>query len=710
MGTKIYCESYFPGHLYHSMNNTNEIPTNSNWPLFYGNKSIQNGQHCNGILLGTVANSLSGYEKDALKQMMLMHEAAFKHQVSELHRLYKVQKEIMIEIKRTELYKFQVPIETPPPSSSFVYQAPCKDALMKWHKTPFPTVDSNDREVLESRPSKARKRLFDLHLPADKYIDVEEVKTIPENKISNMCPGNNKAGSENGKTLDSTVQPFDLNEPFCDDDVVTTLTTNCLQKNNNGRGQIHGAGHIEPCLNSVTTVPQDESPIHTQLLYSQSSEVGHTISQHKSNLLISPASEPSIGKGFSKSNGLFPGSSAGTKFISAPFDMKSRRDFGLNTTFSKLLSDEILKADGSCNTEGIHARGDANSLHVIHNIKSANGPTFSHNRIQDIPIPDNSCSRNIENKIGLIDINVVCEVDAELAKKENEKRTADFGGHIDLNLCASEDEITLPSCASTRLDVKIALDIDLEVPALADSEQDGSSLHKAEQPREDADRFAALAIVAITSNIVQLGENTEDLSEGSLEDALLWFSEIVSSHSETPECNSDSASNEIDEFEAMTLRLTELKEEEYMPMPLVFENLELETETTLLPSQARRGKARRGRQKRNFRRDILPGMTSLSRHEVAEDVQTFGGIMKAMGHSWPVLTKRNGGGGRGRRRLVADVAPLVEPIVICKPLIERINIVEIGLEERLLTGWGKTPRRPRRRRCQVGNLSSNALS
>ncbi|KAL0420958.1 UNVERIFIED_CONTAM: hypothetical protein Slati_3118700 [Sesamum latifolium] len=102
----------------------------------------------------------------------------------------------------------------------------------------------------------------------------------------------------------------------------------------------------------------------------------------------------------------------------------------------------------------------------------------------------------------------------------------------------------------------------------------------------------------------------------------------------------------------MTLQLQETKEEDYMPTPFVPEVQKVEdTGANTLPTRSRRGQSRRGRQRRDFQRDILPGLASLSRHEVTEDLQTFGGLMRATGHHWTSgLTRRNGsrnGGARG---------------------------------------------------------------
>ncbi|GMP58582.1 hypothetical protein CsSME_00022195 [Camellia sinensis var. sinensis] len=340
----------------------------------------------------------------------------------------------------------------------------------------------------------------------------------------------------------------------------------------------------------------------------------------------------------------------------------------------------------------------------------------------------------------VIDINLACDPEsgAQIAaevlivEKRRDNEVANFR-NFDLNSCVSEDEVTLaPSVASTSVNVKIAVEIDLEVPAVPETEEDilpvedqkkpemsvTSPQHKAEQPQDEAAfRIAAEAIVAIsTSSHLNHVEGTAcNPCEAPSADSLMWFVEVVSSFVEG-DCksrgqnggdNEVSSSEEIDYFEAMTLMLREITEEEYMPEPLVPENQKVEeTGTVQLPNRPRRGQARRGRQRRDFQRDILPGLASLSRHEVIEDLQTFGGLMRATGHPWQsVLTRRNGtrtGGARGRRRSVVLPAPAETASTICMPLMEQLNNI-VGLEDKALTGWGKTPRRPRRQRCHAGN-------
>ncbi|XP_022891156.1 uncharacterized protein LOC111406154 isoform X1 [Olea europaea var. sylvestris] len=345
--------------------------------------------------------------------------------------------------------------------------------------------------------------------------------------------------------------------------------------------------------------------------------------------------------------------------------------------------------------------------------------------------------KNVKNekKNILIDINLACEseeqIDAEELIVENKQHSMGtiIRSQIDLNTCITEDEDpSAPSVASNSANVKVVMEIDLEAPVLPEMEDDiipgkedrqnKASLqcteNKAEHVQDEVVRNAAKTIFVISSSCQQI--RSEDticyLSEASLAESILWFADVVSSCANELKGKDDATiqdlPKEIDDFEAMTLQLTETKEEDYMPKPIVPEILNVEEMgTTSLPSRSRRGHARRGRQRRDFQRDILPSLASLSRHEVTEDIQIFGGLMRATGHSWNSgLIRRNGtrnSGARGRRCKLVDTTPAPVESPVCTPLMQKLNNVEVGLEDRSLTGWGKTTRRPRRQRCPAGN-------
>ncbi|XP_059655759.1 uncharacterized protein LOC132302810 isoform X2 [Cornus florida] len=432
--------------------------------------------------------------------------------------------------------------------------------------------------------------------------------------------------------------------------------------------------------------------------------------------------------------------------------IKTEKDKGPNQIFTQNLTSASCDHNVGANRDEI---GDSLGNRKILGFPISVNPCTSRNESSS----HGSTSASLRSRLhgnGEIDINVAFDLlipetskqsSAEILVEDKEMGTkvSIFRNHIDLNLSASVDEVFLaPSVANTSANVKLALEIDLEAPVVPEIEEDflhgeeqkqpetplRSPQHKAENPEHEIVRIAAEAIVSISSSAHQ--NHTEDTachpSEASLADSLLWFVDVVSSCADDLENilgsesrgknggeNEQSSSNEIDDFEAMTLKLTEIKEEEYMPMPLVPETREVEgTGVTSVTSRSQKGQARRGRQRRDFQRDILPGLASLSRHEVTEDLQTFGGLMRATGHPWHSGSTRRSctrnGGGRGRRRSLVDSTPAVAAGTICTPLMQQLNNIEVGLEDRSLTGWGKTTRRPRRQRCPPGNPSSVHLT
>ncbi|KAE9607352.1 hypothetical protein Lalb_Chr09g0329111 [Lupinus albus] len=379
----------------------------------------------------------------------------------------------------------------------------------------------------------------------------------------------------------------------------------------------------------------------------------------------------------------------------------------------------------------------------VKELSSLNSPSASVPNPSDVELVENN------QKIRVLDINLPCD-DAVLelgeqavteilvSNKGSPSKDANSRNHIDLNLCMSEDEEIMTTVPTTN--VKVKEDIDLEARVVPESEEDAIHEEKqletssispvgpqdtVEQPQDELMRHAAEAIVVISSLCSnQVDDVTDSTSESPMMNPLNWFVDVVSSCVDNLErkfdnlrekdgmVNEESSSDELDYFESMTLKLKETKEEDYMPKPLVPENFRVEESgTTSLPTRTRKGPIRRGRRRRDFQKDILPGLTSLSRLEVTEDLQTFGVLMRATGHSWNSGINRRSssrnGCGRGRRQMQVTPSPPppVATIETSTPLVQQLNNIEVGLEDSL-TGWGKTPRRPRRKRCPAGNSPS----
>ncbi|GAB4829083.1 hypothetical protein Ancab_018745 [Ancistrocladus abbreviatus] len=398
-------------------------------------------------------------------------------------------------------------------------------------------------------------------------------------------------------------------------------------------------------------------------------------------------------------------------------------------------------------------------------------PSALKNEVSSLVGPLYSCRLSGNEEIvssarGAIDINMPCDsMDLELGEtaaaevavlqKSTETKLANLRDLIDLNSCICDFDVPL---ASSSTSMKCDTGIDLEAPVVLEPEEgslpgEESMLKRDETPLQlpqDRDddteteiaRMAAEALVVISMSVHQ--DRVEAISvhqnhieaittqpvEASSEEALHLFADVVCSFTDDHRsrvgvysrkkfvAQEDCLSSESDYFEFMTLKLTECSAEEYLPKPQIPEFLNVEaTGTNMIANRTRKGQARRGRQRRDFQRDILPGLASLSRHEVTEDLQTFGGLMRATGHPWQSGTRRNAtrnGCLRGRRRSTAvAAAPAPPPPAannVSALLKQHLNGSEVVLEDRSLTGWGKTTRRPRRQRCPAGNLAPVALT
>ncbi|XP_060184343.1 uncharacterized protein LOC132614023 [Lycium barbarum] len=446
------------------------------------------------------------------------------------------------------------------------------------------------------------------------------------------------------------------------------------------------------------------------------------------------------------------------KFLitSNSIDLTSERDFDLNVLSKSEVNEELSRRDlelvdakkepQDCKPELPWLKAKPSSTAVEdRNMKATKelGETRSVRKIMGVSIPEIPCASKNESSSFVstsatlrsspeeenskhegrrivIDINIACGLsmvdpekqaatEAVVAETAMETKATIIRNSFDLNSCVTEDEDAF-FVESNNVNVRTIVEIDLEAPSVPETELDNLSEEKDQQnelTQDEVVRVAAEAMVSISSSS-QIYQMSSDPSNDPL-GSLGWFVDVVISLENEPESKSKEIISEdavivagaittveMDYFEAMTLQLEETKEQDYLPKPFVPEVQHMEdVGPRSLTNRPRRGNGRWGRHRRDFQRDILPGLASLSRHEVTEDIQTFGELMKATGHSWNSRPKRrNGtrnGGTRGRR---TPVSP---------PLKQKLSNIVSSLEDKSLTGWGKTTRRPRRQRCPAGH-------
>eukprot|EP01018_Ginkgo_biloba_P037375 Gb_30023 [translate_table: standard] len=259
MGAKVQCENYFP--LFYSNKNVQgDTRTKINfadaWPYCAKEIILKEGQSYS-IFKQNTMEGYAEYDKEFLKQTMLKHEEIFRGQVRELHRLYKVQKLLMDDLKRKDL-------NTSTLSSAMTQDGPflfhfgtehlqskgkgnlwdalngcmtdndsrgCRhlipgtqcpqtpgSSLMEKSLQIGLTKDIKDgsKDFYRMQPSRAARRTFDLERPADEYMDDDSTDQIEEGTVQKI------AINGNGKEQKSSGFHYNL-EP--ESEVQLTLST-----------------------------------------------------------------------------------------------------------------------------------------------------------------------------------------------------------------------------------------------------------------------------------------------------------------------------------------------------------------------------------------------------------------------------------------------------------------------------------------------------
>lgn len=293
-----------------------------------------------------------------------------------------------------------------------------------------------------------------------------------------------------------------------------------------------------------------------------------------------------------------------------------------------------------------------------------------------------------------------------LVRDTTVKKHSCSGNNIDLNSCINIDESSA--------------EIDLEAPESPENEECSPPRGKfvenqLETPlldngdgHEDLVKFAAEAIISISSGFQVCLESTdcESSESSSCNDSLKWFAGVVSSlegNNLKKECevvSSGKDDNDIDYFEAMTLKLPEVRVEEEYLYKSNYQTTE-QTDVPLLTRRPRKGRTRRGRKWKDFQSEVLPCLASLSRNEVTEDLQIIEGLMESAGTPQKTsLSRKNASRSRRRRCNMEE-----RPTNLCSSLLKKqTNVGELGFGGCVI-GWGKIPRRRRGVRCPASNIS-----
>ncbi|WOL01702.1 hypothetical protein Cni_G10419 [Canna indica] len=295
---------------------------------------------------------------------------------------------------------------------------------------------------------------------------------------------------------------------------------------------------------------------------------------------------------------------------------------------------------------------------------------------------------------------------------------------------SATDKTSIPSSVSlSRVEGKLTRKFDLEAPAdeieednalsgveIVDMNHPAKLVEISQEKISSHDSSIKLAADIMLSMSVNVHNHVDKNVFLSSSDSLNLLAEVVMSNTETvgvskrSTCYGSEASNNddgMDLFELMTLKLEELKVDEYCCKPYQKEKLKDDEKSiaSLLFTRPRRGQARKRRQKKDFQKDVLPAIASLSRHEVTEDLQALGGVTRAAKSRQTASTRRstsqNRSSPRGRRR-PRSLAITIAEVDDNPPQIQAIH-AELENDGGNIMTWGRTTRRCRRQRVPLGH-------
>lgn len=700
MGAEVQSKTYFPG----SMTDLNNGFHNGGSYLYHNDKSHNisgptNSQHYDCFPTMAAMDGYSGYAKEQIRQTMVKQDSIFRHQIQELHRVYRRQRDLMNPVSaETHILSSSFPVVDPSFSRVSTPTTNNKHSPLNKGKSTL-----NDFGPLTSKCGVSERIVIDLEQPAD----VDE-----SNRWKQQTGSFHSMRTEKGFNL------ADLNKPIQMEGRETTFSSFFGNQNRNRSFAEEPQKRDSSAKRTIFGFEIEERnhmPNFHSLPWKNTTSVhnGPTVHQNHQN-------------NSSGSRNYVPGFSAGH-----PNLMTNSTSQFSNSAFG-FLNGINSKDSVSDNLEEMRAREKHRFLDMwknhetpeqtlphwltakpcllnvqnkaketsVHHINLDSLQNHSQRFFKKTEMADAN-NTHVFKKVKIDDTQTVTKIlgvpiiDPKVQKKESVSETRHY---IDLNM--SYDEEDAPSAAPSFPEsvVKIAtMEIDLEAPAVLESDSDDGSndIHM------ELVKVAADAIVSISISHPPCEPSA---------DTLLWLADVITSKN----CNKslvladeEYVPEDMDYFEYMTLKLedSEEKYDDYKPM-IVEEQKEDDT-SSLSKRTPRKGQGKRGRQKRDFQRDVLPSMVSLSRREVTEDLQIFEEAFSSTGVSWQSsMSKRKAArNSRGKRLVVVPPPPAVaitggEKKAICK---------EMSLEKSL-EGWGRRTRRLPRQRCQNGgNHQSLAL-
>ncbi|KAK4799778.1 hypothetical protein SAY86_025143 [Trapa natans] len=733
MGTEVQMKMFSSEYLFKE----NDKGENIRELLNCDNNTIVNGNQSIGFSRWPMSDKYVGCEKEELRQMILKQEAIFRHQLQELHRLYKIQGDLMNEVKSKDLSK------SLPASSTFQSTLVSSNDESKQQLHNFLSGLPRSGKIATSEVAQIafkskvggtiNRQLLDLKLPADRcYAKEQEVPRYSESGLQTEELSASTFADIPGCWPREKLQVMDRPESLQANFHARGLLNNPMTVQLSSTGSsfasqtLHGEIQAHPFGSRQVDFVKILKPVslssdHQSSVQQTSNKLfGVEISQRShgrpepslqelpavlSMNFMKPVQGPCIVNGGLLDSGHRQGKGSyqmthDSLLVNFPqFVGMNKKEVGMphclvQGTYGTVRTVGIIDQQGNGKAHGSYL----DKSHSVNGVGSFNSNVMDNSRI-----PSSAAMA------------IKYTVDNEQSferKNTNICRSREF---LDLNVCPpSSEEETLPTLHSETSHHIMSTrgEIDLEVPVhkIGESSGEGSTSSKQGssvisdailgEKNDEPLRVATGTLVAMSTfpDEVQEQQILPDEVEDMNDEILHWFAEI--SISSLPVSSSDSDLLEMDYFELATLNLAETKVEELSYKPPASEELQ---ETSSSAGRIQKGHGRRGRRK-DFQRDVLPGLTSLSRNEVTKDLQTIEGLIKATDRAERAgLMQKNSSAsrdgkarGRAKRRNVDVDNEVMKP-----PAAEEPKCRVLSIKENALVGWGKRARRPRRSRCSA---------
>ncbi|XP_068635111.1 uncharacterized protein [Aristolochia californica] len=703
MGLEVVSERYWPTSV--TMRDPDSIKRSDFWSELHENVMPAGGP---SSLRSMQVNADS--LKEVFKRTILNHEAIFRKQVYELHRLYRVQQRLMNDLRRKELQTQPLDMQRSPESSEKTADAfPifCSSMVGLTLKDIGKTAKEYNGSYfkVQERPS------VNLQLPADEYIDNSGAESISDFSKSKEFLGSKIDADANGVKLPVVDSRYSLDatrENSSPENIHLEVEAPGTFGGENCRS--HGQAVIEPTFSVGTRTLQEHKPfdLNDECL-EDSCSIDISANEKKSTSykgLSIDLNEGLPGRPLFASEeplSIFTCAAAGSS------DSYERLHYG-NLQASE-QSPNLKKKIWTCNVGELdhiagtskpqRDMGNENSQHSVFGVKEK--PSFEGyssqvhfgsqgvenesgdlsleqlNDVQHGNCQSNISSINVSNQtethvyssVGSTQLPqtkrplVPRETNSEKSEEDtvssfqprrhvvqgtisgsSNNQLAGHGNELCPRVECTEDFVCMgKGLQSARHKHKHGNSrfSDKSRNSQPEPQVTATSLDKQEQVVETCYHAHLLEEMCSYSPLDSQQQN-EQRQEGPIEidstvhraaESLLHIAQensatSVSGIADAGHVEMDSAGkcqepqHSCDSYESIALMLTESSSQEYLSSTKPAKENVTEETTCVGVS-----KSRRGMRTRDFRRDVLPGLVSLSRHEICEDLHTINEVIQS---------------------------------------------------------------------------------